>query len=309
MSRLNGLRRRVAFTVAAVGVPMAALAPPAASNSGPSASDDWGRVAPGGLCAQSTAWLKASQNALGMIVYKILETHSPALPGAPEERLDHREKVSLHMPPEDGIWVGNYSKVFSRSYTGKYDKDPGTKRWVSEPCAAYAESGSQWSDFGFPYFPPVFPGLPSNSPVGFRMENIRSSAIGRPGKPAQFKTTADTLWISVLGIKYDAPKTRGNVMEPNHGFRIPLDRTKPPLGSIMANEQVSTDAKGNPTVDSTGAYQFDATASSGYVNGGHFTLLGATAVDWAVFHAGVLTSNDGVMPCSVTSRCTKARQA
>lgn len=264
-------------------------------------AQDWGTILPNAGCAQSHAWIGRLRGLFGVIDQKVFEVHSPAMKDAPEQRNLGRDVIGL-----PGLGVA--SAFFDRALTNRLPGNPGEPDVVESECAAYAEAGGGAIDAGLPFISNPVPGKPQLSPIGFHIEGAVVEARSEEGHPVSLKGGAGAGYISSFGGKIiDIPK----LWPVNFGLRIPPDYNQPALALATTNEQVTTKPDGTPTLDSKGQYFFDKTATSGYTNIAHASLLGSTAADITLVHAAVAREGTSAEapPCAVPpgqgARCAR----
>jgi hypothetical protein len=290
MTALSTSRRRaaivmVAASVAVLGVIAPASAGPTASDS---SADDWGTVVPNGGCAQADSWIASIRGLGGDVDARLFESHSPSIPKAPQERNGGKDLVNLTVPSLFGTQagIGVASALYTRALTNKLPANPGGQDTQPGFCTASAEAGAASVDIGLPYIGSPIPDAPQLSPVGLHLEGISVDATAAPGKAVTLHSGVARGYISALGLPL---VTLPAVAPANFGLRIPEDRAQPVVALATTNEQVTTDSNGRPTLDPAGHYALDPTASSGYVNAVHVSVLGTNVADIVVGHAAVLT--------------------
>jgi len=278
---------RRAAVVAAAMIAGAVLPAAAQAAEGPD-SDDWGTIVKGVHCAQSDAWIARVQGLQRTVDTALFEAHSPATPTAPEAQNGGQNLVNLTVPP--GIGLGVVSALYSKALTDRLPTNSGGSGTVPAPCAAHARAGGGSVDVGVPYVAAPVAGGTQLSPIGVHVDAIDVEATSRPGHPVAFKGGAVSGYLSSFGRRIiNIPK----IWPVNFGVRVPADRSQPAFALATTNEQVTTDSEGKPTLDAKGHYKYDPTATSGYINGIHATVLGTTAADATVAHAAVIQKGGG----------------
>lgn len=293
--------RSTVAAVAVSGTILAGFSPATAQSAADDVTDDWGTILPNAGCSQATAWLNRLKGVGGVVNMALFEVHSPPTDKTPEVSNLGSELVKM---TDKGTGLGVASGYAARTYAGKLPAGPGAPPVAAE-CAAYAEVTLGTIDVGVPYIASLLPGGTQMSPVGVHLESPTIEAKTQPGEPVKLSGGAAAGYISSVGLKaLELPKT----WPVNFGLRIPSDYNLPAIASVMTNEQVTTDEHGRPTKDSSGRYQYDKTASSGYVNGIHITLLGNSVGDFTWGHVGVLRPRDSneMPPCAApNARCAR----
>jgi hypothetical protein len=287
MDVLGTSRRRAAIVMVAASVSVLGVVEPASARQpGPDPAADWGTVVSNGGCAQSDAWIASLRGLGGNVDTRLFESHSPPTPAAPQARNGGKDLVNLTMPSLFGLQIGlgAGSALYTRALANKVPAGAGAPDTTPSFCTAYAEAGGASIDLGLPYLSNPGGGT-QLSPVGVHLEGVSVDATATPGKPVVLNGSAVRGYLSSLG----SPVITIPPQSVNAGLRIPPDRSQPVLALATTNEQVTTDSSGRPTLDQAGHYAFDPTASSGYVNAVHISLLGTNGADLVVGHAAVLT--------------------
>lgn len=291
MGGWSTVRRRTAVVASAAVMSLAGIVIPAsaAQVADEPDGDEWGTVVPGPHCAQANSWIARVEGIGKYVNTTLFETHSPPTPTAPEDRGGGDKLVNLTVPP--GIGLGVVNALSTRAVTGRLPGTPGSPELVPVPCAAYARAQGASVDVGLPYIANPIQGGTQLSPLGVHVDAIDVDATAKPGQPVAFRGGAASAYLSVFGKRIiDIPK----LWPVNFGVRIPADRSQAAFALATTNEQVTTDAKGMPTLDAKGHYMYDPTASSGYINAIHASVLGLNVVDANVGHAAVLQA--GAIP-------------
>ncbi|GAB3674361.1 hypothetical protein GCM10027589_44340 [Actinocorallia lasiicapitis] len=296
MKRFGFLRNRAAVGAGLAAVCAITMAQPASAGWEPDA-EDWGTVVPNAGCVQADAWVARVKGIGGSANSALFESHFPTLPTAPDHQGGGQDLINM-TEAESGIGKG--SALFTRAAGNKKPVDPGFAgtQLVDAPCGAYAEAGGASITVGLPYVPgPTVP----LSPIGVHLEGIVVSANSQPGSPVHLEGGITGGYISSFGVKQ---VTIPKVWAANFGLRVPADHAVPAVALAVTNEQVTTDNKGVPTLDSHGKYFLDPTATSGYVNAAHATVLGLNAADATVGHAAVLRDPALTTQCAIPgNRC------
>jgi hypothetical protein len=297
--------RRAALVAGVAAVCAAGLVAPASADDGvdlPPDSDDWGTVIAGNKsCVQADSWIARVTGLGRMVNTAMFESHYPTMAEAPEEQGGGRDIVDL---TAGGFGIGKVSALYTRSLGHRIPVDIGGGSTRDVPCGAYAQAGGGSVDVGIPYVANPFGATPM-SPFGVHVDAVDVSATSEPGQPVKFRGGAASGYFSMFGQRIiDIPK----IWPVNFGVRIPQDRSQPVLALAETNEQVTTDRLGRPTLDSSGHYFTDPSATSGYVNAIHASVLGGNAADVTVGHAAVLRdpANSEAPPCAVpNARCAR----
>ncbi|MFC7307020.1 hypothetical protein ACFQVC_22665 [Streptomyces monticola] len=245
----------------------------------------WGKIIEG-EDAQAHAWLVRSSQLPGAADTTLVQAHSH------DKKLPRT--VNTGAAPADlragQFPLGRATEGIAVAVDGKLPpKKPGGDL-VDAKGAVFAGVTAKSLDIGLPYWTGG-QGTPALSPIGLHLENVSTTATAAPGKPVAFKRNPVKGYLSLLGQKMiEVPKDFPVGELPNFGGIISPKKGTTPAISLVLNEQVSTDAKGQPTLGKDGKYAFDEQASSGYTNAFHFTLLGTNAADLTVGHAAALSS-------------------
>lgn len=289
--RTRAARLAVAGVLAGACV-LGALAPALAADAPPPPpnSDDWGTIVPNLPGPQADAWIVRVKGFGGIINSTLFESHDPPIPAAPNTFAGAEKGITI---PGLGIASG----ISTRALRNKLPSGTQGGPDVPYPGAAYARAEGGLVDIGFPYIPNPIPGMnqPSLSPLGFHADGIQVELWAKPGKPLTVKGAFGTAWMSMFGVKVvDAPAE----WPENTVVRIPSDYSQPPVALAGFKEIVTTNNLGQPTLDAKGHYIYSRTASSGYENAGHASMLGTNAADVTVGHAAVLLGPPVIVPAA-----------
>jgi hypothetical protein len=291
--RLRSRSARLAVAGALAGACMlVAVAPALAADAPlpPPNSDDWGTIVPNVSGPQADAWIARLKGLNGVVNTTLFESHDPPIPGAPRNAGGGKGLITL-----PGIGVG--SALATRALADMLPAGSQGAPDVPAPGAAYAMFTGAMIDVGMPYIPNPIPGYnqPNLSPWGLHLDGITGEVWSKPGKPLAVRGSFGTGYLSSFGVKViDIPLD----WPENTVVRIPPDRTQPPIGLFGFKEIVTTNGKGQPTVDPQGHYIYSPIAASGYLNAGHASFLGTNVADLTVGHAATLIGTPPVVPAA-----------
>ncbi|MFI7336943.1 hypothetical protein ACIBUY_03265 [Streptomyces sp. NPDC050085] len=246
-----------------------------------SKDDQWGTVMKTDDCVQADSWVVRVSGVGGTINAAMFESQYPASARAPKQHAGGDQLVDL---APGGIGLGKVSALYSRALGHAHPNSRAGGNEVPARGEIYADAGGGAVDVGVPYIANPAGGT-QLSPIGVHVDGIQVSAWSRPGKPVAFTGGAASGYISVAGFDLiDIP----DLWASNLGARIPSDYSQDPLVLALTNEQVTTDQQGKATLGKDGKYKYDGTATSGFVNGIHASVLGSNVADVSVAHAAVI---------------------
>ncbi|MFI7336941.1 hypothetical protein ACIBUY_03255 [Streptomyces sp. NPDC050085] len=273
-SRRTPARTAGALALAACAVTLTCAPVEAAAS--PAGTDSWGTVLQTDSPVQADAWSVRISGRSGLLVSGDTRAHFPAFDGAPSGHDDRDKEARLSYKAQP---IG----VLDEPYTS-------TEATGAKKDGVRAETTFHSIDLASPYRPGP-QGAAPHGDVGIALDKVRVVADSTPGHTVRFTTSVASGTVYAGGKAVH--RLDGKKWRPNTGLRFPSAENVPPVLVATVNEQITTDDQGHPTTDATGSsYRFDPSATSGYANALHMTVLSPEVADFTIGHAAVLRRPD-----------------